>query len=521
MVYLWLWWQLGLQPEALGALQFAFLLMQLVVIIAAGGTAVGSPAVHYTRPLPTWLMVAWQLLLGCAAVAVMYASAAASVNLLAGAQWSIAGPILFCVASFACVQAVIWATAGGRRLQNEPVLTVIVLVPFCSGLLWWMKSRFPINREGIMGRWSELAWGDAAGLLAVLAASFVVAVIGIRRDRRGDAIDWGAIWRRLGFRPTTPALRRPPFRSAADAQFWFEWKPKGVILPTATAVLWICGMVGLAASLLLKDPAVRRFQWPSEFEFLVALTGLTAIGLPTVVGFVLGHLNLSSTKLDMSTFLAARPVGDDALARSVLKTATVSLAAAWLVCLLGAGCGYAAICHLAGVDVLRNLPQALPKVAAVMSSVQLPLLLAGAVLASWSGMAATLTLTLLGRERVLLGVMVGGVIFSILGLILLRFFLPPSVVSAVRNTAAVVLGVSLTIGTLAAYAAALRRRYVGAAATGLAGIAWLASSAAAILALRQVLPLPVAASLLTIGLLALPILPFAAAPLAIAQNRHR
>ena len=73
----------------------------------------------------------------------------------------------------------------------------------------------------------------AAVLAVALVAAYPVALAGVASARRGDP--WRAWPERL--RPWRAAARsgRRPFRSAFEAQLWYEWRCHGLVLPVAVA----------------------------------------------------------------------------------------------------------------------------------------------------------------------------------------------------------------------------------------------------------------------------------------------
>lgn len=80
-------------------------------------------------------------------------------------------------------------------------------------------------------------------------------------------------------------------------------------------------------------------------------------------------------------------------------------------------------------------------------------------------------------------------------------------------------GIILTLVSAYMFAAARRRRHIGHRAVGSAGGIWLVLCAVIVVALSPVMP--VSATVLMCGIIALSIAAVAAAPLALAWNRHR
>jgi drug/metabolite transporter (DMT)-like permease len=83
------------------------------------------------------------------------------------------------------------------------------------------------------------------------------------------------------------------------------------------------------------------------------------------------------------------------------------------------------------------------------------------------------------------------------------------------------IGTACVLGTTAAFAAARRKALVGAATAGLAAALWIALCTLVVLEWHRHPERPLSSYVLVVGLLALAVAPLAAAPLAVAWNRHR
>ncbi|HJT32897.1 MAG TPA: hypothetical protein VJ783_12725, partial [Pirellulales bacterium] len=142
----------------------------------------GFPQRSFTLPVPTWKLVSVPMLGGLAAVYALWAWFSLLVLRPCGypaRPWSPAAV----VAAFAgVIQALAWTpfAEGWMRI----VLTIVMLV--LLGL-----SHFAI--VFIAGIDSEL--GNTIGLSLVWLAAYGVAVAGVSRARRGDALQWLALQR--------------------------------------------------------------------------------------------------------------------------------------------------------------------------------------------------------------------------------------------------------------------------------------------------------------------------------------
>jgi hypothetical protein len=523
-VYLWLSRQfrlVRLQPEPLGALHFAFLLILLFIATGPVVLALGSPAPMFTRPMRTWQFVVWQFLLGSATVMSIYVLAALLVNFVCDAHWGLLGPALFCATAFVSVQASLWATGGGRPKQI-PVLSIVVTIPVCGVLLFWLLAQFQQPSGGEFRNWDTLTGRELATMLAVSAAAILVAILGVARDRRGDQVDWPGLWNRLGFRGRTQIAPCRALGTPAAAQFWFEWRQKGRAMPICAAIFGLCLLSGLTAKVLATEPGVARASViPSQLEMLAIFGLVFPVLFSAAFGMFIGHCNLSGPTLEMGSFLATRPLSSAGMATAVLKTAALSLAATWGVCLLVFVCGLGELQWLTGGDLFDQLGKLFPRAIPIVKSCWGPFFLLGGGLVSWIAMGLVSSLILTGRERLLTGLLGAVALAFLAGFPLLKSLLPRQFVLPLLNAAAVAGGGLFLAGSWAAFLGASRNGYVGSRTIRLAIASWLICSVLAICALHSILGLSAASVSLSLGLLSLVFAPFAVAPWAVAWNRHR
>ena len=78
--------------------------------------------------------------------------------------------------------------------------------------------------------------GEVATLAAMAAAAYLVALVGVTRNRRGDALPSLGIlaWLERAGTPSRHAERT--FGGPEQAQFWLEWRQNGLIM-VGTAVM--------------------------------------------------------------------------------------------------------------------------------------------------------------------------------------------------------------------------------------------------------------------------------------------
>ncbi|MEA3226560.1 MAG: hypothetical protein U9Q07_11470, partial [Planctomycetota bacterium] len=205
----------------------------------------GFPAHLHVKPTETWVLVGWQMLLPAAAIVLLYLVLVGCARILLGIVWPLLGPMLILVAAAACTQAIFWSMAG------FPVLRIGAWLLVLTALNIWLFARYGPTRgypdtSGLTGIWTELTAGELLTMVLFLAAAFIVAVIGVSRDRRGDCVGLPGFWGPLGrVRELLPGGQRP-FSSAAAAQFWREWNEKNWAVPAGSGII-VAGIILLSA----------------------------------------------------------------------------------------------------------------------------------------------------------------------------------------------------------------------------------------------------------------------------------
>ena len=121
------------------------------------------------------------------------------------------------------------------------------------------------------------------------------------RSRCGEYLNTPQFFRWLGrlierlLDPAPEAGR--PFRSPAQAQFWYEWRQKGWVLPAIVVMAMTIGFVGWL--LFNRDP-MELFAQATAAGALLLIGGL-------IVGLVFGNTNTTNLggTLEMGPFQAA------------------------------------------------------------------------------------------------------------------------------------------------------------------------------------------------------------------------
>ena len=222
----------GSPGNSFGASYTIFLVVQILTFVSINlqsqvGLNIGNggfPARCYSLPIETWRLVGWRMISGIMAGMLLMLITDGFFYLLSGIVPPLLGPLLAIAAASACFQALIWALADFRIMG---LLTIcLALFPLAKWTLHTYNFRGK-ELESVIAR--GLTVYDILFLVGYIAVFFAVGVIGVGRDRRGNAQGfpglkewWGKLTDRL------PA-RSKPFQSPAAALFWAEWRRKGTL----------------------------------------------------------------------------------------------------------------------------------------------------------------------------------------------------------------------------------------------------------------------------------------------------
>ena len=202
--------------------------------------------------------------------------------------------------------------AGSLRLI---VLGVIAIVVFVVGML----PTFPPTPPPFWR--SEFALANAIAGLAGVA--FLLAWCHVERLRTGGEPAPRTV-SLFGWVSAATSTRRRAFASADAAQFWFEWRASGLVLPA---------LVG-SILLLIVMPATWLVRSHARETFLLLLAALaTPMVLAVPVGIAFSKPTFWSEDLAVPAFIAVRPVSSEDLVAIKLKVAAMSAALTWLIVL--------------------------------------------------------------------------------------------------------------------------------------------------------------------------------------------
>jgi hypothetical protein len=288
---------------AMVALWVVFIMVMFQAEADLAGKETLFPRWMLILPVTTRALVAWPMLFGAGAMLTAWLAIGQFVLRTMKPELPLGWPAMVMIACFAWSQGLAWSPFGLRWLRVIVITAVIGCVVALTVLL-------------------RLADLPAAMLFvtpaATIPAAYVVAVRGLSRARRGDDPDWQVRLEKIrGFARRIPRCA-PPFRSASQAQRWFEWQMHASGLPLLVGLgVPVLSALIYCASFVPPSEKIRMIWQPATlllFPSLVAFFGTMGFG-----AFTSSHKELSVT----SSFLATRPMNCADFVRAKFQTALV------------------------------------------------------------------------------------------------------------------------------------------------------------------------------------------------------
>ena len=115
---------------------------------------------------------------------------------------------------------------------------------------------------------------------------------------------------------------RKPFASPAAAQFWFEWRCSGLVLPVLVG--------GVLVAVVAPLSWFSRADASGSLRLLLG-TLATPIMLAIPVGMAFARPTFWSEDLSVPAFVAIRPLTDEQIVAIKMKVAAASVAISWLL----------------------------------------------------------------------------------------------------------------------------------------------------------------------------------------------
>lgn len=508
------WYMLGgllaanLMPALLfTALQFhgaidpehtSFLVMHVVLVLINGFvfaamvfSAMGDMRRLYAMPASTPTLVTWHLLPIMVLVLAESAASSAVLNAEFGLGWPVWGPAFFVTVMVAAVAALHWVTE-----HSGWELVAMMIVPLALGL--WFKSRYGETFSMPELFWRQVTPVEGGTMTVIALLAYAAAVYGVSRNRRGEPLPSPGVlaWLERTFDPAP--YRGGRFRSSAAAQFWFEWRKKGMVMPAAT-------VMGLVVGLVIWLVANRDLN--ALLEGLLAGGGLLSVAA-LVGGLMMGNCGSTDQDFSMASFQATRPITDTQMARAFLKTGVRSVALGWLIWV-------AAIALFFVLHTIAGVPA--PPWPKSLGWWYFPAVLVGA----WATLSFLTSLGLTGHSRLAIYLFCGSLGILSVMMTAVKLTLSLEQQRTFWHVAITLTSLAVTFASACAFWAARRRQLIGWATVYVAASIWLALSSLVALAnvfhARERYALFAALS----AACALAVVPLATMPLAVTHNRHR
>jgi hypothetical protein len=488
------------------------ILNSLLVVEDAGSLASRSPKHRFVLPVRTHTLVFWPMLYGWIAAGSLWLATAGLIHWSSGFQTPLLLPALGMATLMVWMQAVSWLPIPNIWLRDT--MTIVVLGPLAGLPVWLTYS--DLTSPALV----------AALLIGYSAMAYPLGLIAVGSDRRGEV--WrvvpGSTNREESATTSKPSQGRRPFRSAGEAQFWFEWRCHGLVLPG------LVGLLSLVYTLLLTEIALtapRPFN--PNFFMILTMPVLMPVFLAGSVGRAIGQLTppFGVNSRRFITFVLIRPMTSGGMVGAKLRMATLSVLLTWAAVAVAAALWMATAGRALGVmDLARGFfqPYANPKGLAFM--------LLGATLfvaVTWKQLTSGFACALSGR-RWIAGIVALAHLAIVMGLVAAGFWLVnhpevlPRIVSILPYlvACAAILKGAVAIVT---FWAALRGGLITWSTVGSVLAVWLVLSACAFacVPLESSAPPPAISKpiLLLCILVFMPLSRFALAPLALDWNRHR
>jgi hypothetical protein len=335
------------------------------------------PARKFTQPVTTRALAWWPMSYGSAAMVILWLATRLFALWPSGINVPIMWPALLAASLLAWTQALTWMPypLPGLRI----VVTVLLLGTIDSIALVALQYK---AHEPVM-----------LGIIAPqIPLAYLVARFAVARARCGEVPDWRGVFAWLTQNARLPSRRREPFRSAASAQAWFEWRRYGWSLPG-----WV--------AILLPFELILLWAAPDNTALVFTILAGVLLTAPFMASFAVVVVSKSSPdagdSYGVTPFIATRPLADAELVAAKLKMAIWTTIAAWLLVLISIPLAL----ELSGTSavVLERWRAFTGIVGAPRAVAALLLLLAGCIASTWKQLVQSLYIGLTGRASLIQG----------------------------------------------------------------------------------------------------------------------
>jgi len=323
----------------------------------------GFPQRLFTAPMPTWSLVAIPMACGVAGVVLLYFAWAVCVFRPAGVDLMIRWPAILLAVAVVFYQSIIWCLSG-FRITRLIVLGIVMTCLVGVGFIPFMPTKL---RED----WTEVRLTIILAILSV--GAFAASVVVVGSQRRGGGQGWA--WRRELARRLSDAIPHVQWnlKTPDRALLWMEWRLSGLVLPAAV----------LFALLLIMGPASWIAGYgPKATGMAVAWISVLPILLAVPIGQGIAKPDFWSLELSLPPFLTTRPISGAQIVAAKMKSAAISTLLTWGLVLLISPVWLYLNCDL---EFLRDTRGMLRTVYAPFSQWAIPaLFIVAAMLLTWS-----------------------------------------------------------------------------------------------------------------------------------------
>jgi hypothetical protein len=505
-----------------GALALLFVWANLLTTFTFGPADFGSknsgfPTHMLVLPMRTRSLVGWPMFHGIATSACLWWLVTGLVLMPGGLHAPILWPAVLFAASTVWVQALAWSPFPSPWIRAP--LVMLAIVPIALLAVWaGMEGH---NRVII-------SFISAIGIVWAIVA-YAVGVHGLSKARCGNQPDWYLFLVRHTARwlPRQSASRwvqLAPFRSAAAAQFWHEFRRNAIGVPVLVALASLT-LIGVLTFSLTQPDRPHDLVLHSTVIKSEILTLGTLIFFPLLM---VGMAGAGMGKFDywgkdrMPTFFAARPMTTLQYVLLKLKAAAVAAIASWGIMLILLAM-WAAL-DASPLNRHESLVRAAWAQATPRSIAAAVLCCVGLLLLIWRGMVMSFWIALAGRKwfSTMVGVSLPLAVFLCLPGAAFWIFRQPELRERIVALAPWIVSIMAVIKLCAASIIGLFLRRLGLLslrALMVAFAVWVVVAGYLLAAIGWFVPLtPLLAAAV---ILFVPLTRLAAAPLTLHWNRHR
>jgi len=310
--------------DAVAILNMLLSLAALLLFLAVCGytefdaqqSSTGFPRRLFTLPLTSFHLVALPAFLGIATFEVL---GAVWRTLVFRDRVNVFGTVLIAV-YIVLHQTVLWTIPrlGSFRMLVLGIIGMVFIVAMGlptfpqDPLPWWLRVHF------------LTLWMTFVGVSAFL---FSWTYVAHERSGGGSRRSWVKVVAERVFEALP--RRTKAFATPASAQFWFEWRRSGFMLPMLVGAMLILVIAPL--SWIMRDDGGNTMR------ILLAV-----MAMPIVLAFPVGKAfskpDWRSNDMGLSSFIAVRPLATADLVVTKMKVAAASAAISWLLV-----CGFVAV----------------------------------------------------------------------------------------------------------------------------------------------------------------------------------